>query len=74
MNQPAFLPAGVHERDASAWQGAHHRYPETEVDHATDLPLHAWLGRFTGNVSPAALALKWPAHPARWCCATAWPN
>ncbi len=60
MNQPGFLPGGVQERDASAWQGTHHEYPEADVGHAAiDLPLHAWLGRFTGNVSPAALALAW---------------
>ncbi|MET0981574.1 MAG: alpha/beta fold hydrolase, partial [Telluria sp.] len=35
-------------------------YPETEVEHAAlDLPLHAWIGRHTGYVSPAALALAW---------------
>lgn len=60
MNQPAYPAASVLERDASAWQGTHHRYPETEVEHAAaDLALHAWLGRFTGHVSPAALALAW---------------
>jgi polyhydroxyalkanoate synthase len=60
MNQPGFLPAGVHERDASDWQGTRHRYPEVEVDHAgIDLPLQAWLGRLTGQVSPAALAMAW---------------
>lgn len=60
MNQPAFPAASMLERDASAWQGTHHRYPETEVEHAAaDLALHAWLGRFTGHVSPAALGLAW---------------
>lgn len=60
MNQPGLPPGGVLERDASAWQGTHHRYPETGVEHAAaDLALHAWLGRFTGQVSPAALALAW---------------
>lgn len=60
MNQPGFPTASVLERDASAWQGTHHRYPETEVEHAAaDLALHAWLGRFTGHVSPAALGLAW---------------
>ena len=60
MNQPAFMPKGMLERDASAWQGTHHRYPEAAVEHAAaDLALHAWLGRFTGHVSPAALALAW---------------
>ena len=60
MNEPTFIPGGVRERDASAWQGTHHRYPEANVEHAAaDLALHAWLGRFTGHVSPAALALAW---------------
>lgn len=60
MNQPAFPPAGVRERDASAWQGTRHRYPEAGVEHAAaDLALNAWLGRFTGYVSPAALGLAW---------------
>ena len=60
MNEPGFSPAGVRERDASAWQGTRHRYPEAAVEHAAaDLALHAWLGRFTGHLSPAALALAW---------------
>jgi polyhydroxyalkanoate synthase len=60
MDQPTFPPNGVRERDASPWQGTRHPYPETEVEHATlDLPLHAWLGRYTGYVSPAALAMAW---------------
>lgn len=65
MNRPGLPPGGVLERDASAWQGTHHRYPETEVEHAAaDLALHAWLGRFTGHVSPAALAMAW----LDWSC------
>jgi polyhydroxyalkanoate synthase len=60
MNEPIFPPDGVRERDASAWQGTRHHYPEDEVEHAAlDLPLHAWLGRYTGYVSPAALAMAW---------------
>ncbi|MFC3457652.1 PHA/PHB synthase family protein [Massilia haematophila] len=60
MNQPGLPSGGVLERDASAWQGTRHRYPETAVEHAAaDLALHAWLGRFTGHVSPAALAMAW---------------
>ena len=60
MNQPGFLPAAPRERDASAWQGTHHHYPEAAVEHATaDLALNAWIGHFTGHVSPAALALAW---------------
>ncbi|MGX4640395.1 PHA/PHB synthase family protein [Massilia sp. SYSU DXS3249] len=64
MNEPVFPPAGVRERDASPWQGTRRRYPETEVERAAlDLPLHAWLGRFTGYVSPAALGMAW----FDWC-------
>ncbi len=64
MNQPGFPPGCVHERDASDWQGTRHRYPEVEPDHAgIDLALQAWLGRFTGQVSPAALAVAW----FDWC-------
>lgn len=60
MNRPGFPPAATPERDASAWQGTHHEYPETAVEHAAaDLAVNAWLGRFTGHVSPAALALAW---------------
>ncbi|KQQ97137.1 alpha/beta hydrolase [Massilia sp. Leaf139] len=60
MNQPGFPTAAQRERDASAWQGTHHHYPEAAVEHAAaDLALNAWIGRFTGHVSPAALALAW---------------
>ena len=64
MNQPGFPPGGVRERDASDWQGTRHRYPEAEPDHAAiDLALQAWLGRLTGQVSPAALGMAW----FDWC-------
>lgn len=60
MNLPSFVPSGMRERDASPWQGRRSRHPETEIEHAaSDLPLHAWLGRFTGHVSPAALGMAW---------------
>jgi polyhydroxyalkanoate synthase len=60
MEQPSSVSPEVRERDASAWQGTHHAYPEADAGHAAlDLPLHAWLGRFTGHVSPAALAVAW---------------
>ncbi|MEN3275718.1 MAG: poly[(R)-3-hydroxyalkanoate] polymerase subunit PhaC [Massilia sp.] len=60
MNQPGFTAGTVRERDASPWQGTRHHYPETGVEHAAmDLPLHAWLGRYTGYVSPAALGMAW---------------
>jgi polyhydroxyalkanoate synthase len=60
MNQPGLPPSDIRERDASAWQGTHHRYPETGVEHAAaDLAVNAWLGRFTGHVSPAALGMAW---------------
>lgn len=65
MNQPVLHP-DASERDASAWQGTRHHYPEAAVEHAAaDLAVSAWLGRFTGHVSPAALAaawLDWSAH------------
>jgi polyhydroxyalkanoate synthase len=60
MDQPSSVSPEVRERDASAWQGTHHTYPEADAGHAAlDLPLHAWLGRFTGHVSPAALTVAW---------------
>ncbi|WP_374762218.1 poly-beta-hydroxybutyrate polymerase N-terminal domain-containing protein [Massilia scottii] len=48
-------------RDASTWQGGTGpRYPEASVEHAAiDPHLNAWLGRLTGNISPAALAGAW---------------
>lgn len=64
MNERAFPASTVRERDASAWQGTRHPYPDTDVTHAAaDLALNAWIGRFTGHVSPAALGLAW----FDWC-------
>ena len=70
MNEPMppamqALPASdVRDRDASAWQGTRHPYKDTDVAHAAaDLALNAWIGRFTGHVSPAALGLAW----FDWC-------
>ncbi|MGJ7917043.1 PHA/PHB synthase family protein [Massilia sp. LXY-6] len=58
---PAGVPPSEQTREASAWQGgARPRYPETGVEHGgADLALNAWLGRMTGYVSPAALAVAW---------------
>jgi polyhydroxyalkanoate synthase len=66
MNEHVFPPAppappsAVLERDASAWQGTRHPYSDTDISHAAaDLALNAWIGRFTGHVSPLALGLAW---------------
>jgi polyhydroxyalkanoate synthase len=61
MNDPSAIPPSEQLREASAWQGRHHpHYPEASVEHAhIDLALNAWLGRMTGNISPAALAAAW---------------
>lgn len=55
------VPHSERAREASAWQGgSSSRYPQTSVEHASiDLYLNAWLGRMTGNISPAALAGAW---------------
>jgi len=55
------VPQSEQLREGSTWQGGRHTpYPEASVEHASaDLVLNAWLGRFTGNVSPAALAAAW---------------
>ncbi|HEU4819350.1 PHA/PHB synthase family protein [Janthinobacterium sp.] len=58
-----------HERLGSAWQGAPaHDYPESAPEGATlDLLLNAWLGKFTGGISPAALGnayADWLSHLA----------
>ena len=58
-----------HERQGSAWQGAPPPdYPESAPDGATlDLLLNAWLGKFTGGISPAALGnayADWLSHLA----------
>ena len=58
-----------HERQGSAWQGAPPPdYPESAPEGATlDLLLNAWLGKFTGGISPAALGnayADWLSHLA----------
>jgi polyhydroxyalkanoate synthase subunit PhaC len=59
------VPRSEKRREASAWQGLRPHYPEAEVEHATvDLALNAWLGRLTGNISPAALMGAWQD----WSC------
>ena len=57
------------ERLGSAWQGVSVRpYPECAPSGATlDLFLNAWLGKFTGGISPAALGnayADWLSHLA----------
>nr|WP_314634471.1 alpha/beta fold hydrolase [uncultured Janthinobacterium sp.] len=57
------------ERQGSAWQGAPvPDYPESAPEGATlDLLLNAWLGKFTGGISPAALGnayADWLSHLA----------
>jgi polyhydroxyalkanoate synthase len=66
INPGPRAPAGT-ERQASAWQGVTNRaYPETCLAEArADLIMNAWLGRFTGQVSPAALGnayFDWLSH------------
>jgi polyhydroxyalkanoate synthase len=58
-----------HERLGSAWQGVPvPDYPESAPEGATlDLLLSAWLGKFTGGISPAALGnayADWLSHLA----------
>ncbi|NYS35470.1 poly-beta-hydroxybutyrate polymerase N-terminal domain-containing protein, partial [Streptococcus danieliae] len=58
-----------HERQGSAWQGVPvPDYPESAPEGATlDLLLNAWLGKFTGGISPAALGnayADWLSHLA----------
>ncbi|MGX9772408.1 PHA/PHB synthase family protein [Janthinobacterium aestuarii] len=58
-----------HERLGSAWQGGPAPdYPESAPEGATlDLLLNAWLGKFTGGISPAALGnayADWLGHLA----------
>jgi polyhydroxyalkanoate synthase len=57
------------ERLGSAWQGLlDHDYPEQRIASAQlDLMLGAWLGRLTGNISPAAVGnayFDWLNHLA----------
>lgn len=58
-----------HERLGSAWQGGPAPgYPESAPEGASlDLLLNAWLGKFTGGISPAALGnayADWLGHLA----------
>ncbi|MBG6219986.1 MULTISPECIES: alpha/beta fold hydrolase [unclassified Janthinobacterium] len=58
-----------YERQGSAWQGAAGAcYPESAPEGANlDLLLNAWLGKFTGTISPAALGnayADWLSHLA----------
>ncbi|OEZ93199.1 poly-beta-hydroxybutyrate polymerase [Janthinobacterium sp. HH106] len=58
-----------HERLGSAWQGVPAPdYPESAPEGASlDLLLNAWLGKFTGGISPAALGnayADWLSHLA----------
>ncbi|MEX0144413.1 alpha/beta fold hydrolase [Massilia sp. LMS1-1-1.1] len=68
--QPSHAEHDVeHERMGSAWQGVPAPdYPETAPEGATlDLLLNAWLGKFTGGISPAALGnayADWLGHLA----------
>jgi len=59
--QPQPVPASEQRREGSTWQGGQHTpYPEASIEHASaDLVLNAALGRMTGHVSPAAVALAW---------------
>ena len=62
---PLPKPPGF-ERLASAWLGALTKdYSEYRSLENADLAANAWLGRFTGNISPAALAnayFDWFSH------------
>ena len=68
--QPSHAEHNVeHERLGSAWQGGPAPdYPESAPEGATlDLLLNAWLGKFTGGISPAALGnayADWLGHLA----------
>ncbi|MNQ22888.1 Poly-beta-hydroxybutyrate polymerase [compost metagenome] len=68
--QPSHAEHDVeHERLGSAWQGGPApNYPESAPEGATlDLLLNAWLGKFTGGISPAALGnayADWLGHLA----------
>jgi polyhydroxyalkanoate synthase len=57
----ADIPVSEQRREASTWQGTPGiRHTETALEQAAiDLVLNAWLGRLTGHVSPAALAVAW---------------
>ncbi len=68
--QPSKVEQKVeHERLGSAWQGVPvPDYPESAPEGAIlDLLLNAWLGKFTGGISPAALGnayADWLSHLA----------
>lgn len=54
------IPASELRREGSTWQGGRRAPPAWSDGYGTaDLVLNAWLGRLTGHVSPAALALAW---------------
>lgn len=57
----ARIPASELRREGCTWQGGRHEsFSGEQPGHATaDLVLNAWLGRLTGHISPAALALAW---------------
>jgi polyhydroxyalkanoate synthase subunit PhaC len=58
---PNDIPPSELRREGSTWQGGRHAPLEegSTQPYSADLALHAWLGRFTAHVSPAALALAW---------------
>ncbi len=53
--------ASDHRIEGSAWQGGAHRHARVAGggQYHADLALWAWLGRLTGNLSPAALGIAW---------------
>ncbi len=61
QSAPKDIPPSELRREGSTWQGGRHAPPATASaqPYSADLALHAWLGRFTAHVSPAALALAW---------------
>ena len=61
IDQAWHIPFSEQRREGSTWQGGRHTvYPDASVEHASaDLVLNAWLGRFTANISPAALGGAW---------------
>jgi len=61
MNILTAIPLSEQRREASAWQGVPHVHHADAAAESSpvDLALNAWLGRLTGHVSPAALAVAW---------------
>jgi len=61
MSTLSDIPLSEQRREGSAWQGGPGpRHADAALDAApVDLALNAWLGRLTGHVSPAALAVAW---------------